>query len=79
MGPWATRSAAERTLRQQNAAILSSEAVTADQDSNEDMETDPMTSDLVDRAPYPTRMRVILILSLLSWMIVALAIAWALR
>ena len=32
---------------------------------------------LPDRAPYPTRMRVILTLSILSWMMVALAIAWA--
>jgi hypothetical protein len=33
---------------------------------------------LPDRVPFATRMRVILILSLLSWMMV-LAIAWAIR
>ena len=32
---------------------------------------------LPDRAPYPTRMRVILTLSILSWLMVALVIAWA--
>jgi hypothetical protein len=32
-----------------------------------------------DRAPYATRLRVVLSLSLLLWAIIALAIAWAVR
>jgi hypothetical protein len=30
-----------------------------------------------DRAPYATRLRVVLALSLLLWAIIALAVAWA--
>ena len=35
----------------------------------------PVAED-VDRAPRPTRLRVVLALSLLSWVMLALAVAW---
>jgi hypothetical protein len=34
---------------------------------------------LTDRAPYPTRLRVTLFLSIFLWAIIALIIIWALR
>lgn len=36
-------------------------------------------AEIVDRARHPTRLRVILTLSVLSWILVALAIAWVVR
>ena len=50
-----------------------------DQESANEVPSDPTSSDRAGRAPYPTRMRVILILSLMSWMMIALTIAWAMR
>ena len=37
------------------------------------------TVQLSDRAPYPTRLRAVLGLSLLLWATIALVLAWALR
>ena len=36
-------------------------------------------AEAIDRAPRPTRLRVVLALSLLSWIMLALAIAWVAR
>lgn len=38
--------------------------------------SDGPVSDAADRAPYATRLRVVLLLSLLSWALVIAAIAW---
>lgn len=77
----------ERTRGPQRAATLPSEVNTVDhppqnEDGQQDSVKDPQSdgvvaADLVDRPSYPTRMRVILILSIISWIIAALAIAWA--
>ena len=67
----------ERTRRRQGAAILPLGVVTVDQEPTEELQADPMAADPVDRAPSSARMRAILILSLISWMMVAFAIAWA--
>lgn len=38
--------------------------------------SDSPVSDAADRAPYATRLRVVLFLSLLSWVLVVAAVAW---
>jgi hypothetical protein len=49
-------------------------------DSGENSDTDHVReAEIVDRAPRSTRLRVILTLALLSWMMLALAIAWVAR
>ena len=67
----------KRMRRPHGAAILPLGAVTVDQNSIQDLHSDSIAADSFNRAPYPTGMRVILILSVLSWMMVALAVAWA--
>jgi hypothetical protein len=37
------------------------------------------TAELTDRASYPTRLRLTLILALLTWVTLGLAIAWVIR
>lgn len=45
----------------------------------QDSPSDQLTADLADLAPYSTRIRVILSLSLLSWLLVVAGILWLIR
>lgn len=76
------------TKRRQRTAMPSSEALTVDdppqnengqRDPTEDPQAAPAAAtNVVDRPSYAARMRVILILAIVSWGAVGLAIAWAL-